>query len=378
MIYSGGNGSLHIKSLKLRNFRNYETLCLEFDKDYNIIYGDNAQGKTNIIESIFLCASGRSHRTPRDMELVRGDANGYYVKVELEKEDRDLSIELQYSREEKKRIRINEIPEKKIGSLMGQLNAVIFSPEDLFIVKEGPSERRRFLDITLSQLRPTYFYDLQQYAKVLSQRNMLLKEIDGRKDLLDTLEVWNRHLIKIGSRIIKARNEFIAKMSKRAEKRHERLTNEKELLCIEYEPSFPISNYESFEEIEAQFEKVLNTSLKKELSKCTTLYGPQRDDYEIILNGMSTKQYGSQGQQRTAVLSIKLSEIDIMKEETGEYPVLLLDDVMSELDLKRQEYLFGNIENIQTFITGTDGQFYRRESLKAKYFHVIKGEVFTG
>lgn len=366
---------MFVKKLLLQNFRNYSNLQIDFDSEFNIIYGDNAQGKTNIIEALFLCAVGRSHRTSKDIELVRKGETGYYVKVEFEKDIGESLVEVAYSREEKKKIRINEIPAKKIGNLMGHLNIVIFSPEDLFIIKEGPSERRRFLDITLSQLKPSYFYDLQQYSKILAQRNMLLREISIKKELIVTLDVWNHHLVKTGSRIMRARKEFIERMDKNAAERHSRLTNGSENLKITYVPSIESQNMYDIKEIENAFQKKLEASTSSEIKKCTTLHGPQRDDYDIILNGMSTKQYGSQGQQRTSVLSMKLSEIDIMKEDTGENPVLLLDDVLSELDAKRQEYLFKNIDGIQTFITCTDRNLFGKEKKEAKYLNIINGKV---
>ena len=364
-----------IKSLKLRNFRNYEYLSIDFEKDYNIIYGNNAQGKTNIIEAAFLCASGRSHRTSKDLELLKTGAPGYYIGLSLIKEETLSTIEINYKKDERKRISVNEIPLKKTGDLMGRLNAVIFSPEDLLIVKEGPSERRRFLDITLSQLKPSYYFDLQQYARILFQRNSLLKEISNKKELMATIDVWNHHLIKTGSKIMKSRREFIIKLNNKASFRHNKLTKGEEELSIGYLPSFNIEKEDGIELIEKRFERVLIQAISKEVLKGTTLYGPQRDDYDIILNGMSTKIYGSQGQQRTSVLSIKLAEIDIMKEETEEYPVLLLDDVLSELDNSRQEYLFENIENIQTFITCTDRSFFRRTGVQAKFINIVGGKV---
>lgn len=366
---------MYIQKLNLRCFRNYHDLGIEFGQGYNVIYGNNAQGKTNIIEAIFLCASGRSHRTSKDMELVETRENGYYIKNELFKNECEFSIEMIFQKNEKKKIKINDIPVKKIGSLLGHLNAVIFSPEDLFIIKEGPSERRRFIDITLSQLKPSYFYDLQQFYKILLQRNMLLKEMVNKKTLYDTLEVWNNHLIKTGSRIMKVRNEFIKKMDINANVRHKQLTNESEDLAVRYVPSFNVNKLDDVKDIEEAYRKTVEAAIKKEIYKCTTLFGPHRDDYDIILNGMSTKIYGSQGQQRTAVLSIKLSEIDIMKEDTGDYPILLLDDVLSELDNNRQEYLLENIGKIQTFITCTDKSFFRRTDLNARYFNVINGMV---
>ena len=253
---------------------------------------------------------------------------------------------------------------------MGHLNAIIFSPEDLLIIKEGPSERRRFIDITISQLKPTYFYDLQQYIKILVQRNALLKEIQKKKSLIDTLEVWNNNLITTGTRIISVRQEFIQKLNKYVIINHHKLTDGKEKLLLKYSPFIKVEEGATNSEIEKVFRKTLEQALQKELMKASTIVGPQRDDYEFILNDVNLKQYGSQGQQRTAVLAIKLSEIDLMKEETGEYPVLLLDDVMSELDQSRQNFLMDNVKQIQTFITSTDMNFI--EPLKGIDIRIIK------
>ena len=367
---------MYIERLKLKGFRNYDVCDIGFAKNFNILYGDNAQGKTNILESIFLCASGRSHRTAKDSELIKMGDMTYQIKLKFVKNGINSTIDISFAKEEKKKIKVNDIALKKIGNLMGNLNAVIFSPEDLLIIKEGPAERRRFIDITLSQLKPAYFYDLQQYMKILSQRNTLLKEIQINKSLMDTLEIWNNNLIRTGARIIRVRNEFINRLGKYAENNHYKLTDDKEKLEFKYTPSIEAENYDDVRTIERAFLNKLETSLYKELAKCSTLYGPQRDDYEIYLNGMNIKRFGSQGQQRTAILSIKLSEIDIMREETGEYPVLLLDDVMSELDTKRQEYLFKSLTDIQTFITCTDKEFFAEKVfVDSSFFHVSNGET---
>ena len=369
---------MYIKNLKMRDFRNYSFAEIEFARGFNIIYGNNAQGKTNILEALFLCASGRSHRTSKDLDLIRISKQEYYVELGLAKEREDVTIEISNRIEGKKRIRVNEIPVRKYGDLMGQLNAVIFSPEDLLIIKEGPSGRRRFLDITISQLKPSYFYDLQQYSKILTQRNMLLKEIQHKKGLMDTLEVWNINLVKTGSRIMKVRNEFLKRLCKAARNNHGKLTNNAENLEIKYIPSIEAVDFGSVEEIEKKFMNGIEKSINKDIARSSTTYGPQRDDYDIYLDGMNVRLYGSQGQQRTAILSLKLSEIDIMKEETDEYPVLLLDDVMSELDGKRQEYLFSNLKEIQTFITCTDRNFFNeRTNTGSKFFNVKEGVINT-
>lgn len=362
-----------IKSLKLKDFRNYNNLDLEFENAFNIIYGNNAQGKTNIIEAIFLCAAGRSHRTSRDIELVRNSADCYCVDLVIDKEDGLQEIEIRYSQEERKKISINEIPVKRLGDLMGHLNAVMFSPEDLLIIKQGPAERRRFIDITLSQLRPSYFFDLQKYAKILYQRNSLLKEISVKKSLMPTLEIWDEHLVQTSIKIMKARDEFIKRLNDRASKRHDKLTNGEESLKIIYEPTFQLNEDEN--RSKENFLKLIEKNREKEVFKGTTILGPHRDDINIELNSESTKIYGSQGQQRTSVLSMKLAEIDIVKEETSDSPVLLLDDVLSELDDRRQEFLLESINGMQTFITCTDRRFFKKNKVNTAFFYVENGKV---
>jgi DNA replication and repair protein RecF len=280
---------------------------------------------------------------------------------------------------EKKKIKINEIPLKKIGNLMGQLNAIMFSPEDMMIIKEGPAERRRFIDIALSQLKPSYFYDLQQYIKILAQRNNLLKEIEYNKSLLDTIEVWNQSLAEKGSRIIKARKEYVDILARKAEEIHGRITNRNEKLKIRYMPSLEgIQDFSDLSYVNKVFLNNLERVKKRELIKCTTMVGPHRDEYELLVNNESLKLYGSQGQQRTAILSIKLSEVEIVKDEIGEYPVLLLDDVMSELDKNRQDYLLKNLRGIQTFITCTEKDNIEKETgINMNYIAISGGQVVS-
>lgn len=370
---------MHIEHLKMQSFRNYDNLSVHFSKGFNILYGNNAQGKTNIIEAIFMCASGRSHRTSRDPELVKLGEKGYHIKLEVSRDTGQTEIDIRYTPEEKKRIRINGASLQKIGNLMGNMNAVIFSPEDLLIVKEGPSERRRFIDITLSQLKPSYFYDLQQYNKILQQRNTLLKNLQDKKALLETLEIWNQNLAQTGARIIITRHEFIERLKAIARQKHSDITDGAEELEVRYSPSILAGKLQgiSRQAIEEAFLKELDKVRSREIMKGSTMIGPQRDDYELYINGLELKLFGSQGQQRTAVLSVKMSEIDIMKEDTGEYPVLLLDDVMSELDTRRQEHLIGSLDKVQTFITCTDkGCFHTMDDNTIMYYHIKKGEIF--
>lgn len=370
---------MNIRNIHLKNFRNYKILDLKFERDFNIIYGKNAQGKTNILEAIFLCSAGRSHRTSKDHELIKFGEDNYSVKIDLNKDAIEKSIEVVYDKVEKKKIKINEIPLKKIGNLMGQLNVIMFSPEDMMIIKEGPAERRRFIDIALSQLKPSYFYDLQQYIKILAQRNNLLKEIEYNKSLLDTIEVWNQSLAEKGSRIIKARKEYVDILARKAEEIHGRITNRNEKLKIRYMPSLEgIQDFSDLSYINKVFLNNLERVKKRELIKCTTMVGPHRDEYELLVNNESLKLYGSQGQQRTAILSIKLSEVEIVKDEIGEYPVLLLDDVMSELDKNRQDYLLKNLRGIQTFITCTEKDNIEKETgINMNYIAISGGQVVS-
>lgn len=353
---------MNIKEIKLINFRNYKELELKFCKNYNIIYGKNAQGKTNILEAIFLCSAARSHRTSKDNELIKFFENSYYIKVVLEKQYSDFVIEIYYIKDQRKRIKLNGMPLKKSGELMGQLNTVMFSPEDLSIIKSGPSERRRFIDIAISQIKPTYFFNLQQYSRILIQRNNLLKSINissgkenRKKDALNsTLEVWNDKLIEVGSKIMLARSEYLLKLNEIAKDNHYKLTGKSEEINLTYNPSIKIKDLMDIDIIKDSFREKILTNEEKEIKNGTTLFGPQRDDIEIMVNNKNVRIYGSQGQQRTTALSLKLSEIEILKEALGEYPVLLLDDIFSELDSERQKHIIGCLKDTQVFITSTE------------------------
>lgn len=365
-----------VKSLDLENFRNHKDTKILFSDRFNIIYGDNGQGKTNILEAIYLCASGRSHRTSRDSELIRFGCNSYNIKAFVKKSGLDREIDISYFNDQKKQIKINEIPLNKIGALMGNLYAVLFSPEDLFIVKQGPMERRRFVDITLSQIKPSYFYDLQLMAKILKQRNMLLKSLNTNPSLADTMEIWNTKLAEVAASIIISRRKFSENLSKLAQNQHKYLTVEKEIISFNYDCSFQINDDSKREELIENYVKILEKTLMRDITLGYTSVGPHRDDYDILINDKSLKIYGSQGQQRSAVLSLKIAEIELIYKETEEYPVLLLDDVMSELDDNRQRYLMDSITNVQTFITCTSDLHFRN-ILKGKcnYFKIEDGRA---
>lgn len=372
-----GGYLLYIEKILLKNFRNYDCEAINFSKDLNIIYGQNAQGKTNIIEAVFLCASGRSHRTSKDAELVNIKNSGFSILLELQKNEGNKTIGIEYERGKKKVIKINEIPVKKIGNLMGNLLAVIFSPEDILIIKEGPSQRRRFIDITLCQLKPSYFYDLQQYNKTLLQRNTLLKEIQHQRNLMDTLEVWDYKLAELSSRIMLIRDQFIKRLCEISKNIHLKLTDNIENMQIKYSPSVKVNELSDVNDLKEELVRQIYKVRAYELKRCTTLIGPHRDDYEIVLNDMNLKMFGSQGQQRTAVLSLKLAQIEIIRNETGENPVLLLDDVMSELDFSRREFLLDNIKNIQTFITCTDKELFENRNFgDNSYIRVQNGKIY--
>ncbi len=367
-----------VKSLKLENFRNHSDTGILFSDRFNIIYGDNGQGKTNILEAIYLCASGRSHRTSKDAELIRFGCSSFHVETFVKNSGLDKNISISYLTDHKKQIKINEIPLLKIGALMGNLYAVIFSPEDLLIVKQGPQERRRFVDITLSQIKPSYFYDLQLLTKILKQRNTLLKSINSNSALLDTMEVWNTKLAEVAASIIISRQNFARSLSMLAQNQHKYLTVEKEIISFNYDCSFQISEDVNKNGIVEKYILALEKSLARDIALGYTSVGPHRDDFDILINQKSLKTYGSQGQQRSAVLSLKIAEIELIYKETGEYPVLLLDDVMSELDDNRQKYLMDSITKVQTFITCTsDSNFRSTLSDNCNYYKVIEGSVVT-
>jgi len=365
-----------VKSLKLENFRNHSDTGILFSDRFNIIYGDNGQGKTNILEAIYLCASGRSHRTSKETELIKFGCNSFKVETFVENSGLDKNISISYLSDHKKQIKINDIPLQKIGALMGNLYAVIFSPEDLLIVKQGPQERRRFVDITLSQIKPSYFYDLQLMARILKQRNTLLKSIDSNSSLLETIDIWNTKLAEVAASIIISRRNFARSLSKLAQNQHKYLTVEKEIISFNYDCSFPVEEDSNKSIIIEKYISALEKSLSKDVALGYTTVGPHRDDFDILINQKSLKTYGSQGQQRSAVLSLKIAEIELIYNETGEYPVLLLDDVMSELDDNRQKYLMDSITKVQTFITCTSDSNFRRTLVdRCNYYKVIDGKI---
>lgn len=357
-----------VESLKLQNYRNYEYLNMNFDEKINIIYGDNAQGKTNILESMYVCATSKSHRGSKDREIIRFDNDESHIKVNVKKNDMNYRIDMHLKKNKPKGIAVNGIPIKRAVELFGILNIVFFSPEDLNIIKNGPSERRRFIDMELSQLDKIYLDCLINYNKVVNQRNSLLKEyaFSGREDIISSLDIWDMQLVKYGNDVIKSREKFVKEINDLVKSIHTKLSGDREQLEIIYEPCVKEQDFES------ELVRVRDRDLK---FKCTNI-GPHKDDMCFFINGMDVRKYGSQGQQRTAALSLKLAEIELVKQIIHDTPVLFLDDVLSELDSRRQNFLLDSIGNIQTMITctGLDEFINNRFSIN-KIFKVVNGTV---
>lgn len=355
-----------IKSIELKNFRNYEELNLNLDGGTNILYGDNAQGKTNILESIYVSGTTKSHKGSRDKEMIRFGENEAHIRTMVEKNQMSYQIDMHLKKNRSKGIAINGVPIRKASELFGVLNMVFFSPEDLNIIKNGPSERRRFLDSEICQLDKIYLSDLTKYNKVLNQRNKLLKDMVFHPDLENTLSVWDMQLISYGRRIISRRRRFVEELNEIVRGIHESISGGREQLTLTYEPDIE----------EAFFEDELNRTKEKDRKYYSTSVGPHRDDISFFIGDIDIRKFGSQGQQRTSALSLKLSEIELVKRCIHDTPVLLLDDVLSELDSNRQNYLLNSIHDIQTVITCTGlDEFVRNRFQIDKIFEVISGTV---
>lgn len=340
---------MKIKKIYLNNFRNYNEENVLFDASLNVVFGNNAQGKTNLLEAIYFCCVGKSARTKKESELVNWNSETASIKVVFERKSGEKTIEIFLNKHGKKSVKINGVNVLKIADLIGTLSCVYFSPDELKLVKEAPQDRRQFMDIDLSQLSKNYFYLLNKYNKILAERNKLLKDRLSEETLKETLPIWNEQLATVGSKLIIRRLRFLNKLKVFAEKEHLDLTNNNEKLELEYAGI----NLKAEEEIKAKLlQQYVNTFEKDRLLGYTTI-GPHRDDIKIIVNGTDVRAYGSQGQQRTVALSLKFAELEIFKEEIGEYPILLLDDVLSELDSDRRKKLLSKSNQVQTFITTT-------------------------
>ena len=353
-----------IKEIELKNFRNYKEEKISLKNNVNILYGENAQGKTNIIESIFLCSMGKSFRTTKDKEMIKINERNCSVEVEYEKSDREGQIKIEIGN--KKNIFINGIKIKKLSELLGKINVVIFTPDDIEIIKGGPEKRRKFLDIMISQLRPNYMYILSLYQKTLEQRNNYLKQIKEEKKDENLLEIWDNKLCEYAIKIHEYREEFINKLIPKIEKIHNEITNNKEKIKIEY-----MTECKKKE----TYLNLLKQRRKLDIIKGFTTKGIHRDDFMIYVNGKQINVYGSQGQQRTAILTLKLAELNVIHDEIGEYPILLLDDFMSELDKNRRESLIKNIKNNQVIITCTEK--ITLENFEYLEYNVKEGKIIN-
>jgi DNA replication and repair protein RecF len=357
---------MYIKSLDLKDYRNYSDLSIDFNDGINILYGDNAQGKTNILEAIYISGTTKSHKGSKDREIIKLDKEESHVRVMVERKGVTHKIDMHLKKHKPKGVAINGIPIKKSSELFGIINIVFFSPEDLNIIKNGPSERRRFIDLELCQLDKVYLHNLSNYNKIISQRNNLLKQISFNKNLLDTLSIWDIQLVEYGIQIIKRRSSFIKQINEIVYDIHSKLSGKKEELLIKYEPNVMMDD----------FADKLKGSLERDLLLKMTNVGPHRDDISFLNKLIDIKKYGSQGQQRTAALSLKLAEIEIVKKLTGDKPILLLDDVLSELDRNRQNYLLNSIHDIQTIITCTGlEEFISNRMNFDKIYRVVEGTV---
>ena len=357
-----------IKSLELENFRNYKSLNIEFDKGINILYGDNAQGKTNILEAIYVSATTKSHKGAKDKEIINFEAEEAHIKTYLDKEGLERRVDMHLRKSKSKGIAIDTVRLKKAAQLLGLLNVVFFSPEDLSIIKDAPAQRRRFVDMELCQLDQSYLYDLNQYNKIIAQRNKLLKDMYNNQDLKNMLGIWDMQIITYGQKIIKRRRLFVDQLNEIIDDINYKLSGGKERIKVEYAPYVSEDN----------FEEMLKKAREKDIKLKSTSVGPHKDDFIFIVNGIDIRTYGSQGQQRTAALSLKLSEIELVKKITGDNPVLLLDDVLSELDSNRQNHLLNNIGDIQTIITCTGLEDFVNNRIKInKIFKVENGVVIN-
>ena len=357
---------MFIESIELLNYRNYKQLHMDFHSGTNVLYGDNAQGKTNILEAVYVCSTTKSHKGSKDKEIVRFGEEESHIKMTVRRDGIPYRIDMHLKKNRTKGVAVNGVPIKKASELFGIVNVIFFSPEDLNIIKNGPAERRRFLDLELCQLNKVYVYDLVQYNRVVVQRNKLLKEMDSDPSLKETLNIWDSQLVRFGSELIRLRTRFVEELNELIREIHFHLSGEKEELEIRYEANVTPET----------FEAELSRNRNQELRQRLTLTGPHRDDLNFIVNGADIRKFGSQGQQRTAALSLKLSEIELVKRTVKDYPVLLLDDVLSELDGKRQEHLLSEISHIQTLITCTGlDEFVNSRFQMDKIFKIVEGTV---
>ncbi|MCL2399632.1 MAG: DNA replication/repair protein RecF [Defluviitaleaceae bacterium] len=358
---------MYVSKLSLENFRNFEILQVDLENGINIVYGDNANGKTNFIEAIYLCATGRSQRAGHDRELVRFGQKEAHLQAVVESEG-SCKIDVHLFKEGKKKgIAVDHISIKKLNQLFGLLLIVIFTPEDLKIVKAGPAERRAFMDLEMCQLSSLYYHAIRRYHQALKQRNNLLKAISKDRSLQDTLDIWDEPLCEYGTQIMDYRADFIKEVAGIANSIHNDITAGKEELTLTYRPHIAEKD---------QYSQRLKRSVDRDIIMGSTTAGIHKDDIIFNINGNDVRTYGSQGQQRTAALSVKLAEVELIKSRTGNTPVLLLDDVLSELDENRQKFLFEHIGEMQTVLTCTGVEdVLKKISGAGKVMKMVNGSI---
>lgn len=368
---------MYIESLSLTNYRNYEELLIEFENKVNVILGENAQGKTNVMESIYVLAMAKSHRTSNDKDLIRWDQD--YAKIEgrVQKQHGSLPLQLVISKKGKK-AKCNHIEQRKLSQYVGNMNVVMFAPEDLNLVKGSPQVRRRFIDMEIGQVSPIYLHDMSQYQKILQQRNHFLKMLQIKKQTDETmLEILTEQFIQTAVKIITKRFEFLRLLQNWAKPIHQGISRGLETLEIQYKPSVDVLDSLDLSKMVASYQEKFEKVKSREIERGTTLFGPHRDDLLFFVNNRDVQTFGSQGQQRTTALSVKLAEIELIHAEIGEYPILLLDDVLSELDDYRQSHLLNTIQGkVQTFVTTTSVDGIDHQTLKeASAFEVTSGTM---
>ncbi len=365
---------MNVKDIRLINFRNYDNIYLKFNPKINIFIGKNAQGKTNLLEAIYMCAYGKSFRTNRDKEIINFSKEEAYIGSNMDINNYDKFLEIKMDRIKSKRIRINKNELKNYKELYSGLNVVIFSPDDLKIVKEGPSHRRNFMDVSISKVKPVYSYNINRYNNILFQRNKLLKSNRFKKDINNLLDLFDMQISNIGTSIILERQRFVKELANISNSIYKSISSNVEELEFEYKTNVNILDNKSHMELD--YLAKLKESVKRDMEYGTTEIGPHKDDIYMTINNKDIRTYGSQGQQRTLVLSLKLSEVELIKNERGLYPVLLLDDVFSELDKDRRNYLIKLFNNMQTFITVTDAiDLASMEDLDPSIFYIENGRI---
>lgn len=378
---------MYFKKIKLKNYRNFSDLSIEFDPNLNIFIGNNAQGKTNLLEGINFIVKGSSYRTKEDKEVINWNNKSAYLFGEVNKDDENIQVALALEKKSEnfyknkliKIIKINQNIQKKTA-LNKEFKGVVFSPEHLQIIKGAPSLRRKFLDEQISQIYPLYHRYLSEYYRILGHRNNILKKEINQKKKREQLIIWDPRLIERGSFLILTRIKFIKKINCLAHKFHQKITKEKENIVLTYQSNILKNQEESISLINKKFKDKLEEYIEKEIEQRATLLGPHRDDFLVYINGFNVASYGSQGQQRTAILSLKLSELELIKEKEGVYPIFFLDDVMSELDEDRRHFLLGLIidKKVQTFITSINLDYFNSGiKVKSRIFKIKEGKVIN-